>query len=142
MCSVSTGLCRVRECWGLQSGSEAADGKEVRWEVCRGYVLPAECLQEGIPVPNLALISNLGRCPVSPLPLPGLLYSTQMQEHLFPLGGDTLYICFTCSWAAVAQALMALHTQAPEQDRPLPSQEGPCCVQPQHSLLHVIVSQE
>lgn len=62
--------------------------------------------------------------PVSPLPLPGLLYSTQMQEHPFPLGGDTLYICFTCSWAAVVQALTALQTRAPTQDGPLPIPGG------------------
>lgn len=58
LCLLS-GLCRVCKCWWFQSCAEITDWKDVWWKVCCGYILPAECLQEGISVSNLALISNL-----------------------------------------------------------------------------------
>lgn len=58
-----TGLCWVCKCWWFQSCSEITDWKDVWWEVCCGYILPAECLQEGISVSNFALISNLRTLP-------------------------------------------------------------------------------
>lgn len=54
-----SGLCWVCKCWWFQSCSEITDWKDVWWEVCCGYILPAECLQEGISLSNLALIDNL-----------------------------------------------------------------------------------
>lgn len=54
-----TGLCWICKCWWFQSCSEITNWKDVWWEVCCGYILPAECLQEGISVSNFALISNL-----------------------------------------------------------------------------------
>lgn len=58
LCPLS-GLCWVCQCWWLQSCSEIADRKDVWWEVCRGYILPTECLQEGISISDVALIRNL-----------------------------------------------------------------------------------
>lgn len=49
----------------------------------------------------------------------------------------TLYMCFTCSRAAVAQAVPALQTWATKQDGASPAA---CSLRP--SLLHVIVRQE
>lgn len=124
-----TGLCWVCKCWWFQSCSEITDWKDVWWEVCCGYLLPAECLQEGISVSNFALISNLRTisCFSSSISLGYCILHLNAEVPL-PFWGNTLYtysVLLMCShwlssdciahiWHWVGQDLSAIYWGALE----------------------------
>lgn len=95
-----TSLCWVRKRWRFQSCSEIADWEDVWWEVCCGYILPAECLQEGISLSNLALISNLRTISCFSSSISWIIiFHSWMQEHPLPIlkGTCTFIILPMCS---------------------------------------------